>query len=427
MRRDRTRGAVAFASLAALAVAAIAPTANAQDPITMQMWGRNVDPVVYEALVAEWNATHANQIELTLIPSADYVARVAAAASGGELPDLLDVDLIYMPDFINQGLFQPITDQVNANPHKADLSPGHMAVSTTEDGQIYGVPFLVDASSLFWNKELYAQAGLDPEKGPTTWQEVIDHARAIRALGGDTYGFYFAGACPGCNAYTYLPQIWAAGGDVIDYATHTATMVSDPIVKEAFQYYKTMWDEGLVPEGAAAENGATWQTTFATGTIGIQPLGGGWGIRGVITNNPDLDFGVTALPGKEAGQSSSFAGGDVIAVTNSAQDVNAAWEFIEWTLTDEVQIEVYAKNGSFTSRTDLADNKYSSADPRYVVNNQALINGKTPVTLGYNEIFNDLNGPWIGSIQTGILGGDLDGGLQAGNDGIQAILDSYYQ
>jgi multiple sugar transport system substrate-binding protein len=418
---------MAVAGLSILAVAAFAPAASAQDPITMQMWGRNVDEKVYNALVEQFNATHTNQIELTIIPSADYVARVATAASAGELPDLLDVDLIYMPDFINQGLFQPITAQVNAYPHKADLSPGHVAVSTGDDGEIYGVPFYVDASSLFWNKDLYREAGLDPEKGPTTWQEVMDHARAIRALGGDKYGFYFAGASPGANAYTYLPQIWAAGGDVIDYTTHQATMVSDPLVKEAFQYYKTMWDEGLMPEGAQAENGSTWQTTFASGNIGIQPLGGGWGIRGVKENNPDLDFGVTALPGKEPGQFSSFGGGDTIAVSNSAQDVDAAWEFIEWSLSDEVQTEIYAKNGAFTSRTDLADNQYAQADPRMVVNNQALTHSETPRTLGYNEIFNDLNGPWLAALQSGIFGDDLDGALQTANDAIQSILDSHYQ
>jgi multiple sugar transport system substrate-binding protein len=136
---------------------------------------------------------------------------------------------------------------------------------------------------------------------------------------------------------------------------------------------------------------------------------------------------VTALPGKEAGQTASFAGGDTIAVTTAAQDVNAAWEFIEWSLSDEVQTEIYAKNGAFTSRTDLADNQYAAADPRMVVNNQALINGDTPRTLGYNEIFNDRNGPWLAALQTAILDSDLDGGLASANDAIQGILDNYYE
>jgi multiple sugar transport system substrate-binding protein len=203
-------------------------------------------------------------------------------------------------------------------------------------------------------------------------------------------------------------------------------MADDPIVREAYEYYKTMWDEGLIPEGARAENGSTWIDTFASGKIGIQPLGGGWGISGVIAQNPDLNFGVTALPGKEAGQSASFAGGDTIGITHSAGDPDGAWEFIEWVLSEPVQVEIFAKNGAFTSRTDLADNEYAAADGRYVVNNQALASGNTPRTLGYNEIFNDPNGPWLGSIVSAILDGDMDGGLQSGNDAIQDILSQYY-
>lgn len=401
--------------------------ATSGTPITMQMWGRSVDQKVYEAVVKQWNATHKNQIELTLIPPAEYIARVSAAASGGQLPDLLDVDLIYMPDFIDQGLLQSITDKVNAYPHKADLSPGHVQVSTTNDGQIYGVPFYVDASSLFWNKDLFRKAGLDPEKPPTSWAEVTSDAKKIRALGGDVYGFYFAGSCAGCNAYTFLPQIWAAGGDVIDYENHKAMITSDPVVKNAFQYYSDLFKSGVIPESAKAEDGSTWLKTFATGNIGIQPLGGGWGIRGVLEQNPKLNFGVTYLPGMSSGQTASFAGGDTIAVTKAAKSVDAAWEFIEWSFSDDVQLEIYAKNGAFTSRTDLASNKYSEADQRYVLNNQALKSGQTPRALGYNEIFNDINGPWLAAIRKAVFDGDVDGGLTLGQDGIQAILDSHYK
>jgi multiple sugar transport system substrate-binding protein len=402
------------------------PLSPGGDDTPMHLWGRSVDQKVYEAIVAAWNATHDNQIELTLIPPGDYIARVAAAAGGRQLPDLLEVDLTYMPDLINQGLLQPITDQVNAYPKKAALSPGHIEVSTSDDGQIFGVPFYVDASSLFWNKDLYRRAGLDPGKGPASWADVVDHATKIRALGGDIYGFYFAGSGAGPNAYTYLPQIWAAGGDVINYSDHRATMASDLIVKQAFEYYAGMWRAGVMPESVKAEDGSTLIETFATGNIGIQPLGGSWGIRGVTEQNADIDFGVTYLPGKTAGQTASFAGGGAIAVTTAAPSIDAAWEFIEWTLSDDVQLELYAKNGAFTSRTDLASNRYADADPRHVLNNQALENGGAPRTLGYNEIFNDINGPWLAAIRRAVFDGDVAGALRTGNDGIQTILEIHY-
>ncbi len=86
MRIDRTRKALAAVALGALAVAMLAPATSAQTPVTMQMWGRNVDEKVYNALVEQFNATHTNQIELTIIPSTDYVAKVAAAAAGARCP-----------------------------------------------------------------------------------------------------------------------------------------------------------------------------------------------------------------------------------------------------------------------------------------------------------------------------------------------------
>ena len=102
----------------------------------------------------------------------------------------------------------------------------------------------------------------------------------------------------------------------------------------------------VVVEGEFADEGLDVELKFFQAA---QPIA-------VAIASGDIDFGVTLLPGKEAGQSASFAGGDTIAVTNNAEDVDGAWAFIEWLLSDEVQLEVYAKNGAFTSRTDLADN-----------------------------------------------------------------------
>ena len=143
----------------------------------MQMWGRNVDEKVYNALVEQFNATHTNQIELTIIPSADYVAKVAARRAAGDAarPARRGPDL-------HARLHQPGPVPAHHRPGERLRPQGRpepgprRGVDRPPTAQIYGVPFYVDASSLFWNKDLFAKAGLDPEKGPTTWQEVIDDA-----------------------------------------------------------------------------------------------------------------------------------------------------------------------------------------------------------------------------------------------------------
>ena len=79
---------------------------------------------------------------------------------------------------------------------------------------------------------------------------------------------------------------------------------------------------------------------------------------------PNLDFGVAFLPGPSPGDVSSFAGGDVLTIPATAKHAAKALEILEWILTDEPQLEVYAKTGNLPSRTDLTKNKYFAADPR---------------------------------------------------------------
>lgn len=425
-KASKSTPAIALFAVVTFLLGACSSSTSPSGPVTLTYWAEATLETFYKPLVEAWNAGHPNKVQLTLITKQEFIPRVAAAASGGSLPDVISTDLIYMPDFIDQGLFQPVTDKLNAYPKKADLAQAYIQIATAPNGKIYGAPNYVDASSLFWNKDLFKKAGLDPEKGPTSWAEVASDAAKIRALGGDTYGFYFAGACAGCNAYTFLPQIWAAGGDVINYKTHTATMTTDPAVKGAFQYYADMWKAGVIPPSAKSEAGATWSDAFARGNIGIEP-GGAFFIPAIKSKNPSMNFGVTGLPGNSPGSYSAFAGGAISAITKSSKNFDAAWQFLEWAFSDDAQLEVYAKNGYFTSRLDLSDNKYSHSNPPLVANNKLLAKAQVPNTLGYNEIFNDINGPWLASITQGILGGDIDGGLRNGQAAIQKILDSHYK
>ena len=79
-----------------------------------------------------------------------------------------------------------------------------MAVSTYE-GRLYGVPLYADVSALFYNKDLFQQAGLDPNKPPTSLAEIREYADKITALGGDVKGYFLPGACAGCNIFTVGP------------------------------------------------------------------------------------------------------------------------------------------------------------------------------------------------------------------------------
>ena len=73
------------------------------------------------------------------------------------------------------------------------------------------MPLYADVSALFYNKDLFEKAGLDPNKPPTSLAELRAYADKITALGGDVKGYFLPGSCAGCNIFTVGPLMWASG------------------------------------------------------------------------------------------------------------------------------------------------------------------------------------------------------------------------
>ena len=380
----------------------------AQEPATLSLWSRDDGQELTDSLVETWNSTHDNQIEVTYIPAEQFVTKFATSVAGGAAPDIVSIDLIYTPAFTEAGQLTELTELAQSMPYFGDLSSSHVRLGTGSEGNIYALPFKAEGSVLLYNKDLFRAAGLDPDAPPTTWEEIYEAAKAITALGDDTYGYYFSGACAGCNAFTFMPLIWASGGDILseDYSQPTLT---DPAVKEALEFYRRMWEEGLIPESARVDAGSDFINAFTSGTIGMAGSGA-FSIALLKNQYPDLDFGLAFLPGRE-GDTSSFAGGDNIAIPTGSEHTEEAFEFIEWVLSDEVQLEVYAKNGHLPVRTDLADNVYFQEDPRLTTAATAMGIGRTPYSAKYNNLFNDPNGPWLQMLQSAILDGNVDAAI----------------
>ncbi|MFD2350018.1 extracellular solute-binding protein [Nonomuraea ferruginea] len=116
-----------------------------------------------------------------------------------------------------------------------------------------------------------------------------------------------------------------------------------------------------------------------------------------------MKIGVTAIAGPDGGES-TFVGGDSIGISSTSQNADAAWEFLSWTVSDEAQVEVMAKNKDVVARTDLADNKYSAEDPRVVLINSLVGKGETPYALRFGQTFNDPQGPWLRLAREAVFG-----------------------
>lgn len=399
------------ALLSMTALGAAAETAN----IWVRSDGSNFMPQIVDA----FNKSHADQIKLDIIPTGEMVQKYATAVAGGTAPDGLSLDLIYTPAFASAGQLEDITDWATSLPYFKALSPAHVRTGTYK-GRIYGLPFSADSSVLIWNKTLFKKAGLDPDKGPTNWAEIEADAEKVNALGGDIHGFYFSGACGGCNIFTFTPLVWASGGDVLSEDGSKATL-TDPKLREAIEFYRGMVKKGLVPEGAQTDTGANFFAAFASGTIGISPSGA-FAIGALNTQYKDIDYGVTFLPGKNGGWS-SFAGGDNFVFTKGTKKAKILEEFLDYAYSLEGQT-LLASRGSLPVRGDLAKEALKNLDPRYAIAAEAMANGRTPYSVVFNDIINSANGPWAQMIGEVFFGDDVDGAIATAQQTMQSIIDA---
>ena len=217
------------AALAAALLSAVAFASHAFAD-TMTMWVRASGTNAAAHLVDLWNETHKDKIELTTIPDNQMVTKLATGVQAGEVPDLVSFDLIYMPDFMKAGFLVDLTDDLKADPNYASVARAYKDIATYE-GKLYGAGFTPDVSVLVWNKDLFKRAGLDPEKPPQTIGEIDEDAKKIRALGPDVYGFYFSGACPGCNIFASSPMMVAAGSKMLPANDNDEALTGDGTAK----------------------------------------------------------------------------------------------------------------------------------------------------------------------------------------------------
>ncbi|CDM55870.1 MULTISPECIES: ABC transporter substrate-binding protein [Rhizobium] len=405
--------------LAATSVATLCLVSGASAAEKVEMWVRSGIGESFKKVVEAYNSSHENQVVATEVPFSELVQKYATAIAGGQAPDALSMDLIYNPAFAAAGQLEDLTDWAKKLPYFNSLSPSHVRLGTYQD-RVYGLPLSVETSVFAWNKDLYKKAGVDPEKAPATWEEITANAEKIRKLGDDTYGFYFSGGgCGGCMIFTFTPLTWGAGADILSADGKTATL-DTPQMRKAVDYYRDMVKKDLVPASAASDNGANF-LSFTNGKIGQQSLGA-FAIGTLVTEHPDIDFGVTLIPGVD-GNPSSFAGGDNFVITKGTKKIDAVKEFLEYIYSMDGQ-KIMAKYGSLPTRGDIADKVLEGLDPRMQVGLKAISVAKTPYTLQFNDLINSANGPWATFTNAAIFGDDVDGAFKNAQSEMQSIIDS---
>jgi multiple sugar transport system substrate-binding protein len=430
--RSRVLALLAAASAASLLAACGGSSAPAQSSKTfgvdatgtVHFWARQATQGPAKYLVKEFNATHKNlKIVLHLTPPNDDTSQLATAIRAGSVPDVVGLNDIDVPQFAHQNALMDVTKYVNALPYKSALSPGHLKLATI-GSTYYGVPYLADLSVLWYNKALFKKAGLDPNKPPASYAEIVSDARAISKLGHGIYGFSFAGNCQGCLGFTMLPSMWASGQHMLngELGQQTANVASNAPLKTMLEAYRTMWAEHMTPAADQTQNGLTWGQDFEQGKVGILP--GAYAFATAMTSEQQKkDLADAPLPAVDGGSYSTFDGGDDFVIPAGAPNASGAWEFIKFALDEKQQFHFPAV-GDTPVRTDILTPEFTKTYPYDAVALKALEKGSVEYTLAYDAVYNEPGSPWFKMFEEAVYNGNVDNAISQGQPNIQTTLSS---
>ena len=400
------------------------PAKGTDDGTEITLWTRSPLERQAKNVVEAYNKSHKNQVKLEIIPNDDMEGKVGGASQTDSLPDILAGDVVRIPYWASEGIFTDITKQIDGLDNKADLQQGHIEAGTV-DGAEYTLPFITDVSVMVWNKNLYKEAGLDPEQGPKSIDQFVEQAKKVAALNKDgVAGSYLAGQSGGALVFDLFPSVWADGESVMNKDGSEATLDNDSM-KGVLDAYKELANttNGL-GAGSKEETGATWTAPFANGKIGVMPYPN-TSTTALFDAEKDggCEVGVAPIPGTKEGKTSTFLGGDAMGISKDSKHVAQAWNFLYWLMQSDAQKEVFADQGDTASNIQTLKTAYKDADPRIQTINSVIIdgNGQTPKSPAFNEAFNAAGSPWQLLVQNAVWG---SGDLKADNKAVTDVLSA---
>jgi multiple sugar transport system substrate-binding protein len=227
----------------------------------------------YRDFFAAFRATYPNIVlEEQGITYNELLDKFRTALLGNAAPMAIRLQILGGTEFASKGYLEPLgpTDVGYKN---EDFWPGAMK-AVTWDGVTYGIPTNNETMALIWNADLFAKAGLDPEKAPETWDDVVAYSKQIHdTLGVSGYGMV-ARQNAGNTPYRFMPQLWGYGGGVFDEAdpnpTYGEIRLNSEASKKALQASYDMYvRDKSVPVSALTNQQADNQAPFVAGQLAM--------------------------------------------------------------------------------------------------------------------------------------------------------------
>lgn len=355
-----------FVSMLSLIV--VGGVSATEEVVELTFWNGFTGPdrVQVTELVNRFNNQNPDvNIKMEIMPWDSLFQKLLPSFSVGQGPDIAAFGTEYIPRFAKADVIVPIDDF-----YEEYLDPSVVIPSFYEsnkwEGNAYGSPMSFFALLMYYNKDMFKDAGLAPNKPPQTWDELKDYAVKLTKDTNDDgqidqYGF-------GVSGKVGLPLwpifIWNNGGDIINNGEVKINS------QQAVDAVKSMSDliinEKISPVGIS---GPETDKLFQTGKAAMH-ITGPWMIGGF--ENAGLNFGVAQMPGEKI----TYGSGTAMVLNKASVDKkDAAYRFFKFWNSIESQLYWSLNVGFPPNRTDISEEKLAE-NPYVLTSSKAAQNTK---------------------------------------------------
>lgn len=308
------------------------PATEMAEPVSITYWHTMSDPETaqLENVVAAFEAANPNiRVETTRYAYDDFKAALLTSMAGGEAPDTARLDIIWVPEFAEQGALMRLDGVMPGFEEiAAKTFPGPLATNFWE-GHYYGLPQNTNTQVLLWNKEVFESAGLT--EAPTTAEEFAEVACQLTE-GENQYGY----ALGGTYFWAPAPIIYAMGGKVVDEGITTATgYINGPESVAAFALLTDLFNQGCISPNLLG-GGIGTADGHATGLYAMI-IDGPWMVDIYKDTYPGFEVNFAPVPAGPDGTTSSVVGGEDLVIFSDTENSDAAMQWAAFLLSEEAQ------------------------------------------------------------------------------------------
>ena len=299
-----------------------------EGPLTLTIWQTYNDQenALFEELLAEYQATHPDLIiQDTRLPFMGAEPKILTALATRTTPDIARVDGSFVPKLATRNALINL-DELGMEEIKEDLLPVALS-SCLVNGSAYAMPEQVNGLCLFYNKALFRQAGLDPQRPPRTWDEFIAFGKKLTDPQKGVFGFGMR------NSLWWTFPFFNTFGAPFLSEDGTRCVLNEQKGAQAFQLKVDLYRKHKIEGGGWRAGGVRDDMGFQNSKYAMV-FSGPWAVRGLQAAG--IEFGVGLIPEGPAGTSTNVGGNDLV-IFRSCQHPQEALEFLKFMASEAVQ------------------------------------------------------------------------------------------